>query len=205
MPDPAPVVVADAVLAAPARLGAVRVLAVDGPSGSGKSTFAARLATELTGRGARAGVLATDDIATWADPAAWWPRMVTGVLDPLRAGRPGRYRRTEWITGMPRPGGFVDVPVPEVLILEGVTSGRASVRPDLSLLVWIEVTDPVARLSSAVARDGPDCRAELEKWQEFERGWFAVDTPGAAADIRLVGPRPELLTPLVEVVSDTSG
>ena len=205
MPDPALVLVADAVLAAPPRLGPVRVLAVDGPSGSGKSTLAVGLAGELAGRGTRVRVLATDDLATWTDPAAWWSRIVTGVLDPLRAGRPGRYRRTEWITGVPRPGGFIDVPVPEVLILEGVTSGRASVRPRLSLLVWVEVTDPVARLSSAVARDGPDSRSELEKWQEFERGWFTVDTPDAAADIRLAGPRPELLTPLVEVVSDTSG
>jgi len=197
--------VADAVLAAPPRLGDVRALAVDGPSGSGKSSFATRLAAELTGRGVRVCVLATDDIATWADPAGWWPRMVTGVLDPVRAGRAGRYRRTEWITGVPRPGGFVDVPVPEVLILEGVTSGRVSVRDRMSLLVWVEVTDPAVRLSSAVARDGPDSRADLENWQEFERGWFAVDTPEAVADIRLVGPRPELLTPLVRVVSDTSG
>jgi hypothetical protein len=123
----------------------------------------------------------------------------------LRAGLPGRYRCTEWITGMPRPGRFVDVPVPEVLILEGVTSGRVSMRGRLSLLVWVEVADPAVRLASGVARDGPDSRVDLGRWQEFERGWFAVDTPETAADVRLHGPRPELVTPLVEVVSDTSG
>ncbi|MBV9722889.1 MAG: (d)CMP kinase, partial [Mycobacterium sp.] len=40
------------VLAGPARLGGVRLVAVDGPSGAGKTTVAARLGRELAAAGA---------------------------------------------------------------------------------------------------------------------------------------------------------
>ncbi|UVS76544.1 uridine kinase [Actinokineospora sp. UTMC 2448] len=156
----------------PPKLGAVRVVAVDGPSGSGKSTYAVELARKLPGR---VRVVRTDDFATWDDPVAWWPRLRDGVLLPLAEGRPGRYRRTEWTEGRPHPGAWVDVEPPDVLIVEGVSAGRRAITPVLSALVWIEVDDPAVRLERAVARDGESCRPELIAWQRFEAGWFAVD------------------------------
>jgi energy-coupling factor transporter ATP-binding protein EcfA2 len=85
-----------ALLAAPPRLGAVRVLAIDGPSGSGKSTLAAALVGELAELGRSVRTVPTDHFATWDDPVSWWPRLVDGVLAPLRAGQPGRYRMMDW-------------------------------------------------------------------------------------------------------------
>jgi hypothetical protein len=169
------------VLAAPARLGDVRLVAVDGPSGAGKSSFADRLLAELPD----AALVRTDDFATWDDPVSWWPRLVDGVFLPLSRGRPGRYRRTEWVEGRPQPGRHVDVRVPRVLLVEGVSAGRRSIRPRLSYLVWCELRDPVERLARAVARDGEDCRIPLMTWQSFEAGWFAVDgTREAAQHVR---------------------
>jgi hypothetical protein len=174
---------ADAVLAARARLGAVRLVAIDGPSGSGKSTLATALVDELAGRGVRAVVVPTDHFATWADPASWWPRLVDGVLTPLSRGEAGRYRPNDWSGGTPRPGEEVEVAVPEVLIVEGVSAGRRSVRPVLSCLVWVEATPERARLERSVRRDGAHTRADFLRWQAFERGWFAVDGTRAAADV----------------------
>ncbi|SDD85946.1 uridine kinase family protein [Actinokineospora iranica] len=174
---------ADSVLAAPARLGAVRLVAVDGPSGSGKSTFAAALVTAL---GERAAVVSTDDFATWDDPVAWWPRLVSGVLAPLREGVPGRYQRTRWLDGTPAPGEWVDVAVPAVLVVEGVSAGRRSVGPLLSRLFWCELPDPAARLARSVARDGERSRAVLTRWQAFEAGWFAVDGTRERASAHVV-------------------
>ena len=171
---------ADAVLAAPARLGAVRLVAIDGPSGSGKSTLARTLVTEL---GVRTVVVPTDHFATWADPVSWWPRLVDGVLTPLAKGETGRYQRMDWSGPVPRLGDWVDVDVPDVLIVEGVSAGRRSVRPLLSLLVWAEVTPASARLELSVARDGADTRPDFLRWQAFEQGWFAVDDTRAAADV----------------------
>lgn len=175
--------VVEALLGAPARLGAVRLVAIDGPSGSGKSTLAADLVAELGARGVGAVVVPTDHFATWADPAGWWPRLVDGVLTPLARGDAGRYRCNDWSSGIPRPGEEVEVAVPEVLIVEGVSSGRRSVRPVLSCLVWVEVTPESVRLERSVARDGAATRADFLRWQAFERGWFAVDGTRAAADV----------------------
>ncbi|OLF07688.1 hypothetical protein BLA60_25445 [Actinophytocola xinjiangensis] len=162
------------------RLGGVALVAVDGPSGSGKSTWAAGLAARL---GAR--LISTDDFATWDDPVSWWPRLVEGVLEPLAAGRPGRYVRTEWTAGRPHPGATVTVEVPTVLVLEGVSAGRRSVRPLLSALVWCVDPDPVRRLERAVARDGEPARKSLTRWQLFENGWFAVDRTRQRADYQV--------------------
>lgn len=159
----------------------MRLLAVDGPSGSGKTTLAGDVVRRLRAAGVVVAVVPTDHFATWTDPVSWWPRLVTGVLAPLRAGRAGGYRRTDWSSGTPRPGEWVRVPVPEVLVVEGVSAGRASVRRWLTLLVWVEVPDAGQRLGRSVARDGPAAAAELAAWQRFERGWFAVDGPAEAA------------------------
>jgi hypothetical protein len=130
---------------------------------------------ELHSRDVSVALVRTDEFATWEDPVSWWPRLVDGVLDPVREGRPGRYRRMDWTSGFPRLGEFVTVEMPDVLVLEGVSSGRASIRPSLSYLCWVDSPDPAVRLERAVARDGEVSRLPLSGWQAFERGWFAVD------------------------------
>jgi hypothetical protein len=167
-----------AITAAPPRLGGVRLVAVDGPSGAGKSTLAGRIVAALD----HALLIPTDHFATWDDPVSWWPRLETGVLTPLARGGPGRYQRTEWSGGVPRPGDWVPVHVPDVLVLEGVSAGRRAVRDRLSCLVWVESADAPTRLERSVARDGEASRTHLGRWQEFEAGWFAVDRPWSVAD-----------------------
>jgi uridine kinase len=162
-------------------LGRVRFLAIDGPSGSGKSTLAAAVIAELRALDVVCALVRTDEFATWENPVSWWPGLVEGVLEPLRAGRPGRYRRMDWTTGSPQLGALVTVEVPDVLVLEGVSSGRSSVRPLLSCLCWLEGPDQAVRLERAVARDGESSRTWLRAWQAFERGWFAADKTGQHA------------------------
>jgi hypothetical protein len=165
----------------------VRMLAVDGPSGAGKTTVTAELVRLLAADGTHVVVVPTDHFATWADPVSWWPRLVDGVLVPLCAGRPGGYRRMDWSAGAPRLGDRVDVPVPAVLVVEGVSAGRCSVRALLTSLVWVDLPDPALRRNRAVTRDGEHSRAELAAWQRFEDGWFAVDGTRTAAHARLTG------------------
>ncbi len=172
----------DALLAAPPRLGRTRLLAVDGPSGSGKSTRAVALVAVLRGRGVSTALVRTDDLASWDEPVAWWSRLERGVLVPAAAGRAGRFTPTVW--DVPRCD--VEVPVTDVLVVEGVSSARRRVAARVSLALWVELAPAAARLERAVARDGERERAHLQAWQHFEQGWFDVDDTRARADIELV-------------------
>nr|WP_050777912.1 hypothetical protein [Micromonospora sp. ATCC 39149]QLJ97592.1 hypothetical protein HZU44_22815 [Micromonospora carbonacea] len=176
------------VLAGPARLGRTRLVAVDGPSGAGKSVFAARLADALAALpgGGRPPVVHTDDLLDgWADQLTFWPRLERWVLAPLRAGKPGAYRRYSWVRRcfLPRE---LPVPPAPVVIVEGVSAARAAVRPELTLSVL--VTAPAElRSSRAVARDGPGILPELRRWHAGERAHFAADGTADAVDLVVDG------------------
>ncbi|WP_371871263.1 uridine kinase family protein [Phytohabitans rumicis] len=154
-------------------------MAVDGPSGAGKTRFAGRLATAL---GPAVPVVHTDDLLDgWGDQVTFWPRLEEWVLAPLRAGRPGRYRTYDWEAGCFGPEWTVVEPAP-VVILEGVTSARARIRPELTLSVF--VTAPLAtRVRRAQERDGGTLSAYLEEWRRGEDAHFAADATAHHADL----------------------
>ncbi|WP_205850003.1 uridine kinase family protein [Nakamurella flava] len=179
MPDLSPAArrrACDLLLSRPPGLGPVRLGVVDGPSGSGKTTFAAAWARELRGRGAgTVEVFGSDLLATWDDPFDWWPAFAARVLDPLSRGEPGRVQVMDWTGGTPHPGPWRTVPVPSVLILEGVSTGRRAVARFDPVLVWVEVPDRAERLDRAVARDGEHTRPDFRRWQQAEDAFFAAD------------------------------
>ncbi|MFI7021955.1 uridine kinase [Micromonospora sp. NPDC049900] len=177
------------VLAAPARLGRTRLVAVDGPSGAGKTLFAACLADALDGLGpeaVRPPVVHTDDLLDgWDDQLTFWARLERDVLRPVRSGRAGSYRRYDWVRGCFRPEP-VSVPVASVLIVEGVSTSRAAAGPDLTLAVFVTAPRPL-RLARAVARDGPEILPELRRWHDTEQAHFAADDTQARADLVVDG------------------
>lgn len=203
------------VLATPPRLGTVRLVCVDGPAGSGKTTLAARLAEALQGRtpssdgaevlaagavtpppsqdparpgGVHVAVVHMDDLYEgWAGLDGVAERLVTQVLEPLEAGRPGRYRRFDWLTG--RFAEHVDVPVPDVLVVEGCGSAPRATDGRTVLLVWVEAPAGL-RLRRGVERDGEALRAEWERWMVQEAAHFAGEGTRARADVVVDGTRP---------------
>ncbi|MGZ3141347.1 uridine kinase family protein [Lentzea chajnantorensis] len=151
---------------------------MDGPSGAGKSTFAERLAEQLG-----AQLIRTDHFATWDDPVTrWWPRLVR-ALDEVAEGRTGRYRTTDWSQGFARPeqGEWVEVEPRPVLVLEGFSAARKA-NHRASTAIFVDHGTEEARLERAVARDGERHREHFRRWQQFERGWFAVDETRDRAD-----------------------
>ncbi|RIJ70156.1 hypothetical protein D1871_19750 [Nakamurella silvestris] len=155
----------------------MRLIAVDGPSGSGKTTVAHQLAAALGGLrpGGDCEVFATDHLATWENPVGWWPELEEGVLAPLAAGRPARIRVNDWTSGVPVPGEYYEFPVPQVLIIEGVSAARLALGDRLTAALWVELPGTAARLERSVARDGENSRRYLEQWQRDEERWFAAD------------------------------
>ena len=167
----------------PARLGGVRLVAVDGPSGSGKTTFAWRLAVALERGGWRVETVRLDNLLDgWADQFTFWPRLEHGVLEPLARGEPGRYPVYDWIRGC--FGAIMHVPVPDVLIVEGCSSARTEGYPRVSLAVLL-AADRDLRLKRALARDGPEIEEPLRHWMAAEDGYFARSGTAGRVD-RLV-------------------
>ncbi|NMO55606.1 hypothetical protein HH310_31030 [Actinoplanes sp. TBRC 11911] len=172
------------VLKLPPRLGRVRLVAVDGPSGAGKTSFALRLAKELD-----APVVHTDDLLDgWDDQFTFWTRLEELVLGPLRRGSTATYRRYLWHRGV-FGGNPVSVAPGPVVLLEGVSTARREIRPELSLAVFVTAPSDL-RLARALARDGDDSvafRAYLERWRAAEDRHFAEDETAAAADLIVDG------------------
>jgi uridine kinase len=171
---------AAAVLAAPARLGATRLVCVDGPAGSGKTTFGEQLAAALA-----APLVHMDDLyAGWTLVGAA-ARLAAGVLRPLRCGRPGAYHRYDWHAGSfvaePTP-----VPVAAALVVEGCGSSSPTLDRLTTLRVWVEAP-PAVRLSRGLARDGEAMRAEWLRWQAQEAAVYAAERTRARADLRVDG------------------
>jgi uridine kinase len=167
------------------RLGHTRLVAVDGPSGAGKTTFAARLAAAMPA-GVTVAVVPTDAFLDgWAPPMSVWPRLRAEVLDAVAAGRQGAYRSYDW--NRRRRGAEVTVvPVPAVLILEGVTSGRAEIRPSLVSFVFV-TADRAARIARAVYRDGTDTAEPLRAWHKAEDSYFVTERAAEHADLVVDG------------------
>lgn len=165
----------------------MQLFAVDGPSGSGKSTYADAMVAALRADGADVALVRTDDFATWRRPASWWPELEAGVLERLLAGRAGAYRPMVWsgtaVDWSVRPGPVVEVPVPEILVLEGFTAARRRIADRLDRALWVEWGTEGERLERSVARDGEPSRGLLRRWQLFERGWFAVDETRSRCDV----------------------
>jgi uridine kinase len=193
------------VMGRPARLGSVRLVAVDGPSGSGKTTFATRLAAAVRAAGNSVSVVSTDDLLDgWGDMLTFWPRLEEWVLGPLRTGRPGAYRKYDWTTGEFLEG-WQPVPVSHVLVLEGVTSARRVIRADLTLLVWVTAPRDV-RFARSVSRDGEHTRDALLAWTRAEDAHFAAEATKSAAQVVVDGvPDDRDFDPEMELLGDISG
>jgi uridine kinase len=177
---------ARAVLATTPGLGPVRLVAVDGPAGSGKTTFAGRLATALRDDGATVGEVHTDDLLEgWTDMVSFWPRLAEWILDPLARGEPARYRCYDWVRGRFQDE-WREIAGPDVLIVEGVTSARAAIRPRLALGVFVTASAAL-RMARGIARDGESLRGEWERWMVGEDRHFAADGTAGHVDLLVDG------------------
>jgi hypothetical protein len=174
------------VLARPARLGPVRLVAVDGPAGSGKTTFAGLLHRAVLKTGARAHSVHVDDLLQgWGDLPSFWPRLERWVLDPLRRGVEAAYRTYDWHAEAFRPE-WTPLGVPDVLIVEGVSSARAVVRPELTLSVFV-LAERELRLARGMDRDGEALRPHWLRWMVEEDAHFARDDTAAHVDLLVDG------------------
>ncbi len=173
-----PAVVLERLRDAPPLLGTTRLLCIDGPAGSGKTTLANQVAA-LSG----ARVLRMDDLYPgWSGLFSVDPH-VLGILEPLAAGQPGRYRRYDWPTDAYAEEHVVDPT--DLLILEGVGSGNRRWSAWSRLLVWVE-TNAEVRLERGLARDGAEVREHWMAWMADEQRLFTAERTRDRADLVLL-------------------
>lgn len=166
----------------PATLGSGRLVCIDGPAGSGKTTFA----SDLQRLEPTATVLHTDDLLEGWGGLAGLAGTIEGLLRELAAGRPGRWRRWDWIDD-----GWAewhDVLPGGLLVLEGVGTGAAAYADLVTVLVWVEANRDV-RLQRGLARDGEELREHWLRWREEEDRLHAADRTAERADVRVDGER----------------
>jgi hypothetical protein len=159
------------------------LVGVDGRSGAGKSTLSARIRTGLHQQNRTCRVVHLDDLYPgWSGLAAALGPLCHGVLAPLRDGRAGRYRSWDWHGD--RPGPHREVPVRDVVLVEGVGALAGPCRDDLDLAVWVETPTPVRR-ERALARDGAGFPARWDAWAAQEARLLARRGGPPAADVVL--------------------
>lgn len=164
------------------KLGLTRsdrqVLAVDGRSAGGKST----LAQALCRAAGDAVVVHTDDVAWHLSMFDWDTELVSGILDPWRAGGAVDYRPPGWITQQ-RPGSITIPASARLLIVEGVGSSRARLVEHLDAAIWVHSDADQAR-TRGIERDLA-CGVNGATWElaaGFFDQWLASEHPFLAAD-----------------------
>ncbi len=174
----------------PPTLGASRLVCVDGPAGSGKTTFAALLAEEAQRRGLGVAVVHLDDVyAGWSGLPAAGERIGRLVVDPLAAGRPGRYPRYDWERECWAEERTV--PVTDLVLVEGVGSGHLGYARRITVLVWVEVPADL-RLRRGLLRDGADLEPLWRTWMAQEQQLLARERTRDRADVCVDGATGEL-------------
>ena len=163
-----------------ARLvGRIPIVAVDGRSASGKTTFAAKLAGVVPG----ACVVHTDDIAWWHSRFGWDDLMISGVLEPVRAGYAVDYRPPAW-DERGREGSVVVPASATLLIIEGVGAGRRELAPFLDAAVYTQA-DLAVRAQRELVREqaGENTRSGIAAWMEEENPFVAERRPWELANL----------------------
>lgn len=132
-----------------------RWVGVDGLGAAGKSTLAARIAAKAPD----SVVLPVDHFGRAT--LRGWDRdlFVADVVEPLLAGRPGRYQRWDLVTD--RGLDWVVVPVGVPVVVEGVSATDVRLPVPWDVTLWVDLAAEVRR-ARIVERDPAQL---LERWR----------------------------------------
>ena len=158
------------------------VLLIDGPSGAGKSSLADALVARWPAP-AHPRLIRMDDIYPgWHGLDAASSAIGRELLEPLRAGRPGRWRRWDWAGERFAEWHRVEGTAP--VIIEGCGTLSASNVRLADLAVWLDADDAL-RKERALARDGATFEAHWDAWQQDFDRYVAREHPRAGAHLVL--------------------
>ena len=178
-------------------------VALDGGSGAGKSTIAERL-MRLTG----VALVRLDDFYQTVIPESEWPhktveqrlkgvfdwsRVRSEALEPLRAGRPGRWHAFDFGPGLGEAGIYrlkeqvTEVAPAPTIVVEGAYSASPQLRDLIDLAVLVDVRHDL-RHSRTIARgDNAEFLAGWHQiWDEVESYYFEHVCPPESFDLVII-------------------
>ncbi|MBI3429554.1 MAG: hypothetical protein HY050_05785 [Actinobacteria bacterium] len=150
-------------LLAPPRCGRTHLLAIDGRAGAGKTTLASNLFLALSTK-YRVIVIHMDEIYEgWrlglGDSLA--PRL-SHLLKDLSTGQPHQLPIYDWT--LEAFNSYREIPLVDILIIEGVGSAQRVVREFASATIWLDV-DAASGLKRVLERDGKMIAGHMIQWQ----------------------------------------
>jgi uridine kinase len=175
------------------------LVGIDGQGGAGKSVLARMLARRLP---VSSAVVEGDDFysdldrevrAAFSPSEAYernfdWRRLLDQVLLPARgAVTQLRYQRYDWDLG--RRGEWVELPLPVVVIVEGVYTLRRQLRDVFDIKVWVDAPKDVRHLRMRARHEGYDDAARhladrlIDAWEAAEAAYITEERPRDHADI----------------------
>lgn len=148
------------------RCGRTHILAIDGRAGAGKTTLANELLLALGTKHQVAEIHMDEIYEGWElsldDSLA---ARLSKLLSDLSAGQPHQLPIYNW--NLAAFGTHREIPVVEILILEGVGSAQRAVRKFASATIWLDI-DSATGLKRVLERDGQALSTRMKQWQVDE-------------------------------------
>ena len=159
------------------------IIAIDGPAGAGKTTLASDLTLSLS-RFMKVHTLHMDNYYHgWTSPFdKEWEKLLVHAITRHKRASSLSLKRYDWTAE--RYSAEVRAKSAQLLILEGVGSGSAFIRKNLSALIWIDI-DPELGFSRVIKRDGESIGNEMRHWLELQEQHFQLNEVEIQADFIL--------------------
>jgi uridine kinase len=159
------------------------IVAIDGRAGAGKTTLAEHLSAALSLK-YKTHTLHMDDLYN-----GWENAFDHHLTDALTLAAKAhqiseKYSLATFNWGSNTFNQPAEVPQAELLILEGVGSLQASIRPFLTASIWIDI-DAEAGLVRVLNRDGEAISAQMQNWLRIQEQHFLDNDSQNAADFVL--------------------
>ena len=159
------------------------VIAIDGPAGAGKTTLAQELFPAFSTKSS-VQVIHMDDLYDgWGNAlSSDLSKILQYLVDQHEAKSPAKIQRYNWESSS--FGQSEELPVCDLLILEGVGCGDKELQDHLAALIWMEI-DPADGLQRVIDRDGAQVKEEMEKWLGTQAEYFLQHSTREKADFIL--------------------